>query len=250
MARRRFFVDEIHHRQATVTGDEAQHLRQVLRAQLGQRYELSDGNRVFLAEITEFRKGIITFDIVDEIPQPPDLLNVVLAVALIKFDRMELLIEKATELGVSRIECFIAIRSDRGLIKAVPKRMERWRRIAAEAAKQCHRVQPPGLMDLSTWGQVLAPTAGLRLFLDEAGRVPFLRGLPPVTERTQGATVNLLLGPEGGWDPREREQAVTAGFSPLSLGRNILRAETAATAALAALQLAWEEAQPPAGTIS
>lgn len=242
MARRRFFVDHIHHRQAIVSGAEALHLRQVLRVERGQRYELSDETCVYLAEVVDFRKETVTFEILEEIPQPPDLLRVRLCVAIIKFDRLELLIEKATELGASQVVPFAAIRSERGLEKAVAKRRERWQRIAMEAAKQCHRVHPPDICELTTWRDVLSSASGLRYFLDEDGGEPMLAALPRLTKRTPGTEVTLLIGPEGGWDPRERDQAIAAGFVSLSLGRRILRAETAAIAALSGLQLSWEEA--------
>lgn len=248
MARRRFFVDEIYSHQAIVSGEEAQHLRQVLRAEKGQRYELSDGARVFLAEITDFRKDMVTFRVLDEIPQSPDLLHLTLCAALIKFDRFELLVEKATELGASLIVPFAAIRSERGLEKAADKRRERWQRIAMEAAKQCHRVAPPEVAALMSLGEMLGQPGTLRYLLDEGGGYPLFDILPLTANRTQGERITLLVGPEGGWDPRERQQARDAGFVSLSLGRRILRTETAAISALSAIQLAWEQAagQSPA----
>ncbi|MCU0227089.1 MAG: 16S rRNA (uracil(1498)-N(3))-methyltransferase [Bryobacterales bacterium] len=242
MARRRFFVDEVHAQQAVLTGEEAQHLRQVLRAEHGQRYELSDGNKVLLGEIVHLRKDTVIFRVVEEIPQEPDLLDLTLGTALIKFDRFELLVEKATELGVSRIVPFPAIRSERGLEKAVEKRRDRWQRIALEAAKQCHRVAPPDVGPLQRFEGLLKPDEGFCFLLDESGGQVLLDGLPVVGERKPGQRVTLLVGPEGGWDPRERESAQAAGFLSVSLGRRILRTETAAAAAVSAIQLAWEQA--------
>lgn len=251
MARRRFFVDDVHAQQAVVTGEEAQHLRQVLRAERGQQYELSDGQRVFLGEIVDLRKSTVTFRIVEEILQNPDLLHITLGVAIIKFDRFELLVEKATELGVSRIVPFPGIRSERGLEKAVEKRRERWQRIAMEAAKQCHRVAPPVVEELQDLEDLLVGEETARYLLDEAGGKPLLDALPALGGRHEGARLTLLLGPEGGWDPREREQMQAAKCVSVSLGRRILRAETAAIAALAAIQLAWEQAASrPASTVS
>lgn len=250
MARRRFFVDGIHHGTAVASGEEALHLRQVLRAERGQRYEISDGERVYLAEIEEFRKQTVTFRVLEELPQPGILLGITLGVALIKFDRLELLIEKATELGVSRILVFPAIRSEKGLEKAVPKRLERWRRIAQEAAKQSHRVRAPEISEAPNLAAICNDAKGLRLLLDEQGATPILSAIPPLTERTQGAEATLLLGPEGGWDPREREEALASGFVSSWLGQRILRAETAAMAALSVLQFSWDEAllPPPPAT--
>jgi 16S rRNA (uracil1498-N3)-methyltransferase len=250
MARRRFFVDEVHHGKAIATGDEAQHLRQVLRAELRQRYELSDGERVYLAEIEEFRKQTVTFRILEELPQPKELIHVTLAVALIKFDRLELMLEKATELGVSRIVVFPAVRSERGLEKAVPKRMERWQRISMEAAKQSHRVRGTEIEEAPNLAAICRIPNDLKFLLDEQGGAPILSAMPPIAKRTQGTTATLLLGPEGGWDERERQQALASGFVPLWLGQRILRAETAALSALSALQFSWDEALLPTEVIA
>lgn len=222
-----------------MAGDEVKHLRQVLRAEVGQKYELSDGQRVYLAEIVTFRKSEVTFQVLDEIPQPPLLLDVTLCAALIKFDRFELMVEKATELGVSRIIPTVAERSDFGLDRAVPKRLERWNRIALESAKQSHRVGPPEITGAVSFAAAVKEAKGLRIFLDENETKPLLGVLPPQTERNQGDRLTLLVGPEGGWTDSERQLALDAGFVAVSLGRLPLRAETAAIAALSVLQGAW-----------
>lgn len=225
-------------------GEEVKHLRQVLRAEVGQRYELSDGQRVFLAEIESFRKGEVTFQVVDEIPQTPLLLNLTLYAALIKFDRFEWIVEKATELGVSRIVPVVAARTDFGLDKAAPKRLERWSRIALEAAKQCHRVGPPEITEPVSFSQAVSSADGLRLFLDEDCRQPLLRALPVEASRNQGDTLSLLVGPEGGWTDPERKAATAAGFASASLGPLVLRAETAVVAAIAVLLGVWNGVPP------
>lgn len=239
MARRRFFVDEIQQGQAVVTGDEAKHLRQVLRAEVGQRYELSDGVRVYLAEIDSFRKGEATFRVIEEISQSPLLLNVTLLAALIKLDRFEWMIEKATELSVSRIIPVIAERSDYGLEKAVPKKLERWNRIALESAKQSHRVGPPAIGGAVVLGEALAEAPGIRLVLDEKETTPMLSALREEMARNPGDTLTLLVGPEGGWTDAERSQTLEAGFVPVSLGPIVMRAETAALVGLGVLTLVW-----------
>jgi 16S rRNA (uracil1498-N3)-methyltransferase len=244
MARRRFFVDEIEHGQAVMAGEEAKHLRQVLRAEVGQRYELSDGERVFLAEIQSFRKGEATFRVLEEIPQQPLLLDITLCAALIKFDRFEWMLEKATELGVSRIVPVVATRSDFGLDKAVPKRLERWQRIALEAAKQCHRVGPPQIFGAVKLGDVLRDAVGSRLMLDEDETKPVMAVLPEEASRHRGDKVTLLVGPEGGWTDAERSQAREAGFIPASLGPLVLRAETAVVVGIGVLTSVWNLAPP------
>ncbi|HEY3744318.1 MAG TPA: RsmE family RNA methyltransferase, partial [Bryobacteraceae bacterium] len=132
MARRRFFVSEVRKGGAVIEGEDARHLTRVLRVEAGQRYEISDGDRAYLAEIAAARKEFVEFRIIEDLPPAPRMVTVSLLASLIKFDHFELLIEKATELGVSEIIPVIASRTEAGLEKAVPKRMERWQRIALE----------------------------------------------------------------------------------------------------------------------
>src|SRR6185312_988911 len=139
MARRRFFVPEIRRGIAELTGPAAEHLVRVLRAQPGQVYELSDNRDVYLAEIETAHKSAVSFRIIDKIEPPPAAVQVTLIAALIKFDRLEWLIEKATELGVCAIQPFEAARSERGLARAASKRLARWERIAVEASQQSRR---------------------------------------------------------------------------------------------------------------
>ncbi|MCZ2156050.1 MAG: 16S rRNA (uracil(1498)-N(3))-methyltransferase [Bryobacterales bacterium] len=239
MARKRFFVDAIRQGLVTLGGDEARHLRQVLRAEPRQRYELCDGTRVVLAEIISFRKGDVTFQVLEEIPQVAPLLDLTLYAALIKLDRYEWIVEKATELGVARIVPLVTERTDFGLEKAVPGKLERWRRIALEASKQSHRMAPPRIEEAMGLGAALGEVDGLRLILDENETKPMLDALPGATERNQGDRVALVTGPEGGWTDAERTQAREAGFLSVSLGPVLLRAETAAVAGIAVLLAVW-----------
>lgn len=239
MARKRFFVDAIRQSLVTLGGDEARHLRQVLRAEPGQKYELCDGARVVLAEIISFRKGDVTFQVLEEIPQVAPLLDLTLYAALIKLDRYEWIVEKATELGVARIVPLVTERTDFGLEKAVPGKLERWRRIALEASKQSHRMAPPRIEEAMSLGAALGEVDGLRLILDENETKPMLDALPGATERNQGESVVLVTGPEGGWTDAERTQAREAGFLSVSLGPVLLRAETAAVAGIAVMVAAW-----------
>lgn len=240
MARKRFFVDAIGRDAVTLGGDEARHLRQVLRAEAGQKYELCDGDRVVLAEVESFRKGDVTFRVLDEIPQAPPLLDLTLCAALIKLDRFEWIVEKATELGAARIVPVVAERSDVSLERAVPGKLERWRRIALEAAKQSHRVTPPRIEDAASLDAVLSRAGGFRLMLDENETKPLLSALPGEEERNQGDRVIFLTGPEGGWTAMERSRAREAGFIPASLGPVLLRAETAAIVGAGVLVAAWD----------
>ncbi len=234
MARRRFFVDRIHNDLADLTGDDARHLSRVLRAEPGQRYELSDNHRAYLAEISAVTAARVTFRVLEPLPTPPPSPHITLYAALIKFDRFEWLIEKATELGVARIIPVIADRAEKGLAAAAPKRIERWRKIARESSQQSRRVQVPEISPPQPLAATVADPGPYRFFLEEnPGAPPLLAALP-----AEGDTFSILTGPEGGWTDRERAVASGAGWKPVSLGPNILRAETAAIAALAILSQA------------
>lgn len=236
--RRRFFVPEIRHGVAELAGDDAEHLVRVLRAEVGQIYEISDNHQAYLAEILVARKSLVSFKVLERLEAAPIPVHVVLAPALIKFDRFEWLVEKATELGVVEIRPFEAVRSEKGLRQAATKRRARWERIALEASEQARRVALPQISEASRFGEALAIEAGVKLMLDEmAGVEPILKVLPG--EREPSGRVALLLGPEGGWTDSERSEALGAGWRACSLGGTILRAETAAMAAVAIVQAAW-----------
>ncbi|HEX7361450.1 MAG TPA: RsmE family RNA methyltransferase [Bryobacteraceae bacterium] len=238
MARRRFFVPEIRRGAAELTGADAEHLVRVLRAEAGQVYEISDNCDAYLAKIETARKSLVSFRVLEKLRTPEPGVQVKLAAALIKFDRFEWLVEKTTELGVAVIQPFEAVRSERGLAKAAPKRMPRWEKIAQEASQQARRVQLPGIEPPIPFAEVLKTNATVKLLLDEGDAPPILRVLP--RDQSPADHVALLLGPEGGWTDGEREGALAAGWTACSLGSTILRAETAAVAALAVIQAAQE----------
>src|SRR5215469_8294921 len=130
MAKRRFFVEAIRGGTAELHGDEARHLTRVLRAEAGQRYEITDSQAAWLAEIAEARGDRVVFRVIEPVESPEMPVQITLLAALIKFDRFEWMIEKATELGVERIVPFEAARTEKGLLEASAKRTQRWKRIA------------------------------------------------------------------------------------------------------------------------
>jgi len=236
MARRRFFVDEVRRGEAELDGEDAEHLTRVLRAEVGQQYEICDGARLYLSEVIEARKHSVRFRVLEELPAVEPAVRISLLMSLIKFERFEWMVEKATELGVETIVPVQAERSDKGLELAARKRVERWRKIARAAGQQSHRmhlpeISPPvGLARALVW-------EGRRIYLEEAPGCPLL--LKAVSDPKAGEAVAILVGPEGGWTERERSQLVAASWAPVSLGPQILRAETAAIAAVAVLSHAW-----------
>jgi 16S rRNA (uracil1498-N3)-methyltransferase len=239
--RRRFFVDEIRNGQAELAGDDAQHLTRVLRVEPGQRYEISDNRSVYLAAIETARKQRVVFRTLEKLAAPPPRARMVLNVGLIKFDRFEWMVEKATELGVDSMVPFQAARSERGLDLAARKRVERWRRIALEASQQSRRAYLPAIEAPAGFEEALeGGSADYRFVLDEDPQAPpLLTALPEL--RSVNDCVAILVGPEGGWTDQERER-FTPRWTRVSLGFQILRAETAALAALAILRSAWDSA--------
>jgi 16S rRNA (uracil1498-N3)-methyltransferase len=230
LARRRFFVDSIRGGQAELRGEEARHLTRVLRVEAGQHFEISDNTAVYLAEVAEARGDRVVFRVESPIESPDPPVRVTLCASLIKFDRFEWIVEKATELGVERLLPVEAARTEKGLFEASRKRSERWERIARESSQQSRRTRLPEILPAARFEAVLATEAETRLFLEEATAPPLLQVLP---ERIVSAA--LLLGPEGGWTDRERELAAGSGWISVSLGPQVLRAETAAVAALSVL---------------
>ena len=230
-------MDAVRGGMAELRGGEARHLTRVLRVEAGQRFEISDNQSAYLAEITEARGERVVFRVVEPVDTPAAPLCLTLCAALIKFDRFEWMIEKATELGVERILPVEATRSERGLFEASRKRTERWVRIARESSQQSRRVRIPDILPAVRFEKCLTLEADHRYFLDEGQAPPLLRSVP--AERPAGSHVAVLVGPEGGWTGDERQLAAGAGWPPVSLGPQVLRAETAASAAVAVLMNAW-----------
>lgn len=240
MARRRFFVEAVRGGRAEVSGDTAEHLRRVLRVEAGQRFEISDNQSVYLAEIEGFKTNLVSFRVLEKVEAEAPPARLILLAALIKFDRFEWIVEKATELGVESIVPVEAERSEKGLEKAAAKRVERWRRIVLESSQQSRRARLPEIAAVLGFDEALQTPARHRYFLDEEqGAPPLLSALPRAEERAPADVVGLLVGPEGGWVEDERAAARAHGWSSVSLGPQILRTDTAAIAALAVLLSAW-----------
>lgn len=239
MARRRFFVPEVRRGRAELSGADAEHLVRVLRVEAGQIFEVSDNRDVYLAEVETARKAEIVFRLQEKLPAREPGVEITLFAALIKFDHFEWLVEKATELGAAAIVPVESMRTERGLTAASIKRKGRWEKIVLEASQQSRRARLPRFESTVPLTRALEFAAEFRFLLDEsAGAEPILAALPETKSRTD--RVGLLLGPEGGWTDEERQQAIAAGWTSCSLGPTILRAETAAAAALAVIQAAWD----------
>jgi 16S rRNA (uracil1498-N3)-methyltransferase len=238
MARRRFFVEAIERGYAQITDHDAHHLTRVLRVEPGQKFEISDNFHLYLAEVETARKNLVSFRILEKMDAPEPMVHTSLFAALIRFERFEWLIEKATELGASEVTPVQTERSEKGLEQAALKRLARWKRIARESSEQSRRARLPNIESPIRLEEALRNGQGHRYALEEAGAPPILSALPD--SRQPSESVALLVGPEGGWTDRERATIAAAGWTPVSLGQNILRTETAAIAALAIINAAWD----------
>lgn len=217
-------------------GEAAHHLGRVLRAQTGQLYELSDGQHVCLARIEKVSRDQIEFAILDELPAHPPKLDTVLLLSVVKFDAFEWALEKATELGVSTIVPLAAARSEKSLLAAASKRAERWKKILLEASQQSRRLRVPTLSELTKPEAAFSSNKdSLRILLSERSDAPTLR---TILEGQGAPKAALAIGPEGGWTDAEIEAAHASQFREASLGKLILRTETAVIAALASLDYA------------
>jgi 16S rRNA (uracil1498-N3)-methyltransferase len=229
MTRRRWIADEVSDNHAAIAGDHADHLIRVLRARVGQEFDVATGAVVRRGRIVSINKDRVEFELGEEVSASPAL-DLTLLLAVFKFDRMEWAIEKCTELGVSRIVPVIARRTDAHLASAAAKRAERWRRIALQAAEQSRRITPPEIATPIKLPDAVTLTAPLRIVLAESEQVTVLRDC--LTPHLKG-DILLAIGPEGGWAKEELELFQKAGWISASLGGTILRAETAAIAATA-----------------
>jgi 16S rRNA (uracil1498-N3)-methyltransferase len=236
--RRRFFVDQFIDNTALMQGEAAHHLGCVLRAQPGQLYELSDGQRVWLSRVENVDRERVSFALVEELEAHQPAVDVVLLFSIVKFDALEWALEKATELGVSTIVPLAAARSEKALLAAAAKRAERWKKILFEASQQSRRVRLPVLTELAKPQQAFASQqTNLRIVLSERADAKLLRTVME-SQPDSATSVSLAIGPEGGWTDAELEAARAANFSEASLGKSILRTETAVIAALASLNYA------------
>jgi len=203
--------------QITVTDEEHQHLK-VGRAEAGEHVEVFDGRgHVWSCVVTDVAKRQTSLRVQDERIFPAPKVGLMLGMALIRTAAFEFALEKAVEVGVTRIMPFFAGRSNVSRVE----RQERWLRIVIEAAKQSKHFHVPTLEAPRTFEDLFTVPATSRIVLAERDGVP-------LKSAVLGPPVLFLVGPEGGWTDHELRSAEGAGFKLVSLGSEILRAETAA----------------------
>lgn len=235
MTRRRWIADRWTTTTATLTGEQAEHLARVLRAVPGQIYDVVAGGFLHRAEISAVSPSEVVFILHEELESDTSLpLHLLLAV--FKFDHMEWAIEKATELGVARITPILARRTEKHLAQAAVKRVERWRRIALEASKQSRRTTIPEIDAPSTLKSALEQLSEpICILLSETEQNTTIASALADIPSVDSSAYALAIGPEGGWTPEEMKFFADNQWRSVTLGPRILRAETAAIAAIAIL---------------
>jgi 16S rRNA (uracil1498-N3)-methyltransferase len=230
MTRRRWIADEVSGDRAALVGDHADHLVRVLRARVGEAFDIATGQAIRSGRITSVAEDRVEFELGEEISAAA-MTEITLVLAIFKFDRMEWAIEKCTELGVSRIVPVISRRTDSHLAAASAKRVERWLRIVRQAAEQSRRSAPPEIAGPIKLAEALKSLEGRRIVLAESEEQILLRDV--LKPEAEAVGITLAVGPEGGWTEDEVQTFEQAGWISASLGNTILRAETAAIAATA-----------------
>ena len=230
MTRRRWIADEVAGNRAALTGEHADHLARVLRAHVGQEFDIATGTAVRRGLVLTVAPTRVEFELGEEIPTASGA-NVTLLLSIFKFDRMEWAIEKCTELGVARIVPVIARRTDAHLALAAGKRAERWQRLALQAAEQSRRAAPPEITAPAKLRDIASLAGALRIVLAETEQQVLLRDV--LASHPDEGEILLAIGPEGGWTDEELHVFKASGWIFASLGATILRAETAAIAATA-----------------
>ena len=196
----------------------------------GRNFDIATGAVVRRGRVASIEQGRVQFELGEEVSTARTA-NITLLLAIFKFDRMEWAIEKCTELGISRLVPVIGRRTDAHLAAAAAKRVDRWRRIALQAAEQSRRAAPPEILaPVKLQEAANASTNSLRIVLAESEQDTLLR---EVLASSPAGEIVLAIGPEGGWADDELQFFDNAGWIPASLGSTILRAETAAIAAIA-----------------
>ncbi len=233
----RFYFDETKRENDRVTLDETEskHAIQVLRLKKGAQVVLLDGlGGVFAGEIGDIGKAHVTATIKERLPDREPRTSVTLYQGLPKSDKLDFILQKCTELGVHAVQPVLFSRCVKEPGKNDEKNLQRLRRIAREAAKQCGRGQVPMVGQVRTFQELCDRVRGHGLTLvawEEAQGARIADALAAATSRE----IAVVIGPEGGIAPEEIEKLIEAGAKPVTLGARILRTETAGIAALASI---------------
>jgi 16S rRNA (uracil1498-N3)-methyltransferase len=241
MTRRRWIADRWTENSATLLEGQATHLARVLRAQVGQEFDIVAGHAVRRGVVEKVSAEAVEFSLHEEV-DAGESLPLIVGLSIVRFERMEWAIEKLTELGVAQLVPLTAQRSEKHLVQSATKRCERWRKISHESAQQSRRSQVPEVCDpMSVKEFIAASSHSLRFIFSEEERSRMLWESLMTTDRNVTASTKIYtaIGPEGGWTSTELSSFAESGWQSVSLGKNILRTETAAIAAASLIGAWW-----------
>lgn len=223
--------DQLQQQQIFLTPEQQHYLGRVLRLHTGDRFIAMDGQGTWwLAQLAGEQAQVLELLSVDTELS----VSITLIVALPKGSGFDDIVRVSTELGVA---CIAPVLSDRTLLNPSPQKLERWRRIAAEAAEQSERSFVPTILDPISFSAAITANQGTQRYICEArGDYPHLKSVI-AADNTE---IIIATGPEGGWTPSEIDSAIASGFQPVSLGRRILRAVTAPVVALSLISATCE----------
>lgn len=234
----KFFVEshQIDQKSIHLTGEDAKHIKTVLRAREGEEITVCDGlGTDYFCRIVSLDDGVVAEILGREVCQSEPKTKITLYQGLPKADKMELIIQKCVELGV---DCIVAVSTERCIVKLdkkEEKKLERWQKIAEAAAKQSGRGKIPEIAPkVLRFSQALDEAKDL-----DGAIIPYEkeadRGIRAFVEGFSGKEIGIFIGPEGGFTEEEIQSAQDAGVLPITLGKRILRTETAGMATLAIL---------------
>lgn len=242
-----FFVrpSQVEGTQIRIEGSDVNHIKNVLRMKVGEQAKLSDGaGKTYLCEIEAFTAETVQMKILEEGAADTELPSkLYLFQGLPKNDKMELIVQKAVELGVHEV---IPVATKRAVVKLdekkAAKKVERWNSISESAAKQAGRAIVPEVTNVMTYTQALEKAKELDLVLVPYERAEGMAETKQIVSAIKkGQSVGIFIGPEGGFEESEIMQAMEMGAEPITLGRRILRTETAGFTMLSILMFALEE---------
>lgn len=238
----RFFIENVSGEFITIEGQDAAHITRSLRMKVGERLTVCGGQGLdFLCEIAEISQNTVGLKVLEtaETESEPSI-RITLYQGLPKGDKLELIIEKSIELGVSSIVPVVMQRSvSRPDSKSAAKKHERYQKLAISAAKQCGRGIIPSVEPMINFSQILPRLDGHQsvIFFYECGGQPLSSAIKKITE-SGVSDLAIVIGPEGGFDLGEAEELKNSGAFTVTLGKRILRTETAPIAAIAAIMYA------------
>lgn len=239
---RTFFIDErqIRDERIEILGTDVNHITNVLRLSKGDRIKLVSSFNAYISEIIEVGKDSLVLSVIEKLEENKELnVRTYLFQGLVKGDKMDLIIQKNVELGISRI---YPIKMERSVVrienKDIEKKLARWNRIAMEAGKQSERsIVPEVMAPLSFKEAIDLSDASLKIIAFEGEED---RSLKDLLSGYKDSSIDFLIGPEGGISKAELGYAISKGFISVSLGKRILRTETASVYISSAISYEFE----------